>query len=40
MSIASRRPGAKIQLTVLREGKEHTLAVTAIERPQQMERTQ
>jgi Do/DeqQ family serine protease len=40
MSIASRRPGAKIQLTVLREGKEHTLGVTAIERPQQMGRTQ
>jgi len=40
MSIASRRPGAKIHLTVLRDGKEHTVTVTAIERPQQMGETQ
>jgi len=40
MSIASRRPGTKVELTVLREGKEHHLVVTAIERPQQMDRTQ
>jgi len=40
MSIASRRPGTKVELTVLREGKEHHLVVTAIERPQQMDSTQ
>jgi len=40
MSIASRRPGAKIQMMVLREGKEHSLDLTAIERPQQMQETQ
>jgi S1-C subfamily serine protease len=40
LSIASRRPGAKVHLTVLRDNKENVLSVTAIERPQQMGQTQ
>lgn len=40
MGIASRRPGAKIQITVLRDGKEISMSMTAIERPQQMQQTQ
>ena len=40
MGIASRRPGAKIQMTVLRDGKEVNMSMTAIERPQQMQQTQ
>jgi serine protease DegS len=35
MAISSRRPGAKVTMKIRRNGKEMTLQMTAIERPQQ-----
>jgi serine protease DegS len=40
LAITSRRPGDKVTMRIRRNGKETTLTMTAIERPQQATRTQ
>jgi Do/DeqQ family serine protease len=40
LGISAHRPGTKVVMTVLREGKELTLEITAIERPQRLPKSE